>query len=355
MKFDVAIVGAGVLGTSLAFHLTRRGLKTVVLEREAFGAAHASGKNAGMIRALYRHPQLSEWVERSVNSWPAEIREKFFVKTGSLIVGRKLPEHHQHLFVEKNFDKFPAVWSQNDGLLDSGPYVNALASLAKEQGAEFQFHTTVSKIFHQGGNWIVLSNNQQRFQASWIVNAAGAWLNDCLADNGAKVSAQAFARHLFVVNGWQKNFMPAEQCGFFWDEAREWYMRLWSAHERLVSICEKIPVSDPNKFLPTAICQEDLADKLLNALPQQAQSLQLGRSWHCFRTYTEDQLPIWGEDPNLSGYFWLAAFGGFGMSTSYAAAEDAARYIAGESVQVSSDFSPLRTQMIQSQVNAIGQ
>ena len=65
-------------------------------------------------------------------------------------------------------------------------------------------------------------------------------------------------------------------------------------------------------------------------------------SWHCFRTYTDDQLPIWGFDPEAKGLFWLAAFGGFGMSTSFGATLDAAKAISGENIAISGDFSPSR-------------
>ncbi|MCB0346448.1 MAG: FAD-binding oxidoreductase, partial [Bdellovibrionales bacterium] len=65
---EVVIIGAGILGISLAYHLARRGRTVVVLERESTYGAHASGKTAGMFRQLYRNPQLTEWAKRSRES-----------------------------------------------------------------------------------------------------------------------------------------------------------------------------------------------------------------------------------------------------------------------------------------------
>ena len=66
--------------------------------------------------------------------------------------------------------------------------------------------------------------------------------------------------------------------------------------------------------------------------------LQIGKSWHCFRTYTEDKLPIWGFDPNTNGLFWLAGFGGLGMSTSFGATFDASQALQNKAVNVTDDF-----------------
>ena len=101
----------------------------------------------------------------------------------------------------------------------------------------------------------------------------------------------------------------------------------------------------PEAFVSRTTVQEEVAQKLMRALPNEGLHLQIAGSWHCFRTYTEDQLPIWGEDELMPRLFWLAAFGGFGMSTSFAAAEDAASAICREKMLNISDFSPGRARM----------
>ncbi len=60
---DVIIIGAGVHGASLAFHLARRGMKVIVLEKK-FAAAGATGRSSGLVRMHYDLKQDSElaWV-----------------------------------------------------------------------------------------------------------------------------------------------------------------------------------------------------------------------------------------------------------------------------------------------------
>jgi len=175
------------------------------------------------------------------------------------------------------------------------------------------------------------------------VNAAGAWINSVFArdQQHLAVQAESFARHLFVIDGWRNGYMPQTGVGYFWDEASEYYMRLWFGDSRIVSLCDRVPAT-PAQFVPETGLITRLAEFLQDRFADQAQALRLLRSWFCFRTYAEDQLPLWGEDPAASGLFWLAAFGGFGMSTSYAAAADAARHIAGERSLSLPDFNPNR-------------
>src|SRR5687767_2279265 len=84
---DVIIIGAGVHGTSLAFHLAERGVKALVLEK-SFVAAGATGRSSGLVRMHYDVRQDSElaWVsfQYSVN-WAERVGgECGFKRTGFL-------------------------------------------------------------------------------------------------------------------------------------------------------------------------------------------------------------------------------------------------------------------------------
>ena len=354
MDADVIILGGGVLGISLAYHLSSSNLRAILIEREALPASHASGKNAGMLRQLYRHPQLTEWASRSIAMWPENLRRDFFSTTGSIIAPRRLPGHHPELFAERvaalprggRRKSAPAIYTATDGLLDSPGYVNALLSLCDKSKIDFYFRESAASIVHTAGRFDVSTQTGKTFSAPLLVNACGAWLNDFSSPqhNLPAIEARAFARHLFVVEGFSESYMPEQDCGFFWDEELGWYMRLWDHDTRLISICDAV-AAQPETFSPDPALAERLSTMLLDALPNVAENLRIRRSWHCFRTYTEDQLPIWGEDSRAPGLFWLAAFGGFGMSTSFAAAKDAAEYLQGTRAQndfTIADFSPNR-------------
>jgi D-arginine dehydrogenase len=347
MDTDVLIIGGGVLGTSLSYHLSKKGISSILFEKEATLAQHASGKNAGMIRQLYRHPQLTEWTRRSIASWPGSLKSQVFKETGSFILGRDMPTHHKELFSSGEMNTregcISYVYCKTDGLLDSSGYVQGLKDLVVSNYARFHFGTMVQEIFKDSNSWVLRTEKGATFKGRWLVNAAGAWVNQIMnpALSRHRISVQAFVRFLFISKGWEEKPPAPHAYGFYWDEENEWYMRDWSEGCSLISACDTIP-ADPDTYVPDPEIEHTISSRILKAIPDLASSLTLGRSWHCFRTYTGDMLPVWGEDEHLPGFFWLAGFGGFGMSTSFGATEDAASYIAGEKVSCSHDFNPSR-------------
>lgn len=345
---EFLIIGAGVLGVSLAYHLGRCRKRVIVIEREATPACHASGKNAGMFRQLYRHPALTDWAVRSRVTWPEEVKRHNFAETGSCIAGRTPPSHHETLFGERDFQRHngttvTAVSTPTDGLLDSPNYVNGLWALARRNSVNFKFGQSVKNIIYHNNNWHVESTSGERFSSNCLINASGAWINKVLEENYSHhtISATAYARHLFLVNNWSQGYMPTSNSGYFWDEEHNWYMRRWDQTSRLVSICDTEPAT-PEHYLASNRIEVELAEKLLDELGQEAHELRLGPGWHCFRTYTEDKLPVIGPDPDLPNYYWLAAFGGFGMSTSFAATYDLSNLLITGRNALSEDFLPVR-------------
>ncbi len=365
-RTEVVIIGAGILGLSLAYHLTKRGIPCILLEREIAPALHASGRGAGMIRHLYSHPQLTEWTRRSIEAWPTTLRDRCFRKTGSIIIDRATPGHSQDLFFDTEISLtrpggvclLPAIYTENDGVIDPHSFMKGLFEVIDKRQFEAHFEEAVLRIAPGNGE-VIVRTAKNIYSSTWVVNAAGAWVNNVLGKSAeiSEMKVQPFARHLFVVSGWPSGFMPGSPCdyygdGFYWDETNGWYMREWGESTRLVSICDRVP-ADPNFFTGRPEVRLDVHRALSDNLPTDVyKRLQFEDFWYCFRTYTTDQLPIWGPDNDIPGLFWLAAFGGYGMSTGFAAAEDAARKIVGESVPVSPAFYPERSKKKNSPLRA---
>lgn len=332
MKTDVTIIGAGMLGVSCAYHLAERGVAAVVVEREPVPAAHASGKNAGMFRQLYRHPQLTDWAVRSRSSWPKDVASEVFQQTGSLIVGRDVPKHHDELFSESPITdetgSVPAVFTLTDGLVDSCGLIQGIISEIKKTKVSFRYRTALEHADYDGSFWRLTLSSGEKIESQYLVNAAGAW-----AQTLFPAPLQPYARHLFVIKGWKELPEQLQNHGFYWNEQDGWYMRRWGKNEVLFSICDKAPAT-PETFTPNPEIQFSVAEKLTALFPKLFSNLSIARHWHCFRTYTEDQLPYFGFDKHLPTLFWLSAFGGFGISTGFSAGEDAARIIAGEPLKL---------------------
>ena len=87
MNADVIIIGAGVQGASLAFHLAQRGVKVLVLEKR-FVAAGATGRSSGLVRMHYDVPQDTQlaWLSfQYFRDWKNKVGgECGFTRTGFL-------------------------------------------------------------------------------------------------------------------------------------------------------------------------------------------------------------------------------------------------------------------------------
>src|SRR5512140_58988 len=84
---DVIIIGAGVQGASLAFHLAQRGVKALVLEKN-FAASGATGRSSGLVRMHYdvREDTALAWVSfQYFRNWAERVGgECGFTRTGFL-------------------------------------------------------------------------------------------------------------------------------------------------------------------------------------------------------------------------------------------------------------------------------
>src|SRR5690349_15033820 len=74
---DVVIVGAGVIGCSIAYHLVRRGVRDVLVLEKSFLASGATGKSSACIRQHYSTPETCRMVLRSLRFF-----ETFEERTG---------------------------------------------------------------------------------------------------------------------------------------------------------------------------------------------------------------------------------------------------------------------------------
>jgi D-arginine dehydrogenase len=92
----------------------------------------------------------------------------------------------------------------------------------------------------------------------------------------------------------------------------------------LASPCDETP------FEPCDVVPDDYEVALAVERVQRATTLEvkhIRRRWAGLRSFVRDRSPVIGMDPELSGFFWLAGQGGFGIMTSPAAARAAASLI----------------------------
>lgn len=198
---DVIIIGAGVHGASLAFHLAQRGVKALILEKK-FVAAGATGRSSGLVRMHYDVRQDSELAWVSFNffrNWKEMVGgESGFRRTGFLqLVAPEDVDNmaanvkvHQEIgipamliqaedvnrlapmFVTDDIEL--AAFEPESGYADPTGTTNAFMNAAKEKGARLIQDCAVTGILADS-KVKGAQTSQGDFFAPIIVNAAGAW------------------------------------------------------------------------------------------------------------------------------------------------------------------------------------
>lgn len=199
---DVIIIGAGVHGASLAFHLAQRGVKPIVLEKK-FVAAGATGRSSGLVRMHYDVRQDTElaWVSfQYFRNWRELVGgDCGFTRTGFVqLVGREDAETlkanvamHQDIgvpvmliqaedlkrlapsFVVEDVEL--AAYEPESGYAMPSDTANAMINTAREKGARLVQDCAVTGMIVSGGKVKGVQTTQGEFDTPIIVNAAGAW------------------------------------------------------------------------------------------------------------------------------------------------------------------------------------
>lgn len=198
---DVIIIGGGVQGASLAFHLASRGASVIELERTTIGAG-ATGRSAGLVRVYYdllAEAKLSwasqawfrDWHERVGGDcgftqtgflWmePAANRDSVSANSAShraLGVNSSVLEADEirRLYPGVHVEDEVGAWEPESGYADPSMTASSLAQAARRQGARFLSGAEVTAITQAGGRVTGVESTKGAFSAPVVVNAAGAW------------------------------------------------------------------------------------------------------------------------------------------------------------------------------------
>jgi sarcosine oxidase subunit beta len=198
---DVIVIGAGVQGASLAFHLASRGARVTVLERSTAGAG-ATGRSSGLVRVYY--DLLAEarlaWTSYGwFADWEARVGgECGFTRTGFVWIEpasradrvRANSASHRAMGVDSSVidaqgirELYPALevgdevaaYEPRSGYADPSQTAGAFLAAARRLGARLVTGAEVTAIRVEGGRVVGVDTSKGAWDAPAVVDAAGAW------------------------------------------------------------------------------------------------------------------------------------------------------------------------------------
>ncbi|MCP4424461.1 MAG: FAD-binding oxidoreductase [Chloroflexi bacterium] len=337
----VIIIGGGVHGASLAFHLTQRGIKSIVLEKR-FIAAEATGRSSGLVRMHYDlelETRLA-WVSfQYFQNWAEMVGgDCGFTRTGYLkIVEQAYVERmranvavHQRIGIDSliitaddvrrlspcmTADDFDiAAYEPESGYADPSATAVSFMNAARQNGARLVQDCQVTGVRIENDKIAGVTTTQGDFVAPIVVNAAGAWA----AEIGRMVGLE------LPVNVWRHDTMfirrPSELEAphpTVVDDINAMYFRPETGGLTLVGLedgnpIEAMPADSAIRLAP------DFVDRAVDRICQRIPLMERGSLHSAQGGYdglTPDQRPILGQ-AGPEGFYLACGFSGTGFKIS---------------------------------------
>jgi len=349
---DYLIIGGGIAGASAGYWLSRHA-RVIVLERESLPGYHSTGRSAALYIAAYgtpqvraltlgsraffdhpptgfaEHPLLTPRAELLVDliGDPEELQRQY-------LSAKALVPETRLLDVDEAMAMMPILRREkvHGGIYDptvcdidtDALYQGYLRGI-RRNGGEIHTDNEVQKLTRDNeGQWQVRTS-QQRFSAPVVINAAGAWADAVGELAGArKIGLQPKRRSAFIFAP------PADVNIHSWPELAaldgSFYMKP-DAGMFLGSPANADPVG-PHDVQPEEL---DIATGIYHI--EEATTLTIRRptrTWAGLRSFVSDGDLVCGFDPQVDGFFWIAAQGGYGIQTSPAMGQASAALVRGE-------------------------
>ncbi len=353
-RADVAIVGAGIAGASLAWQLAGR-RSVLLLEAEAQPGLHSTGRSAAMFMASYGPPQVRALTRASraflAAPPPGFAAAPIVSPRGALYVGWSGDEARLDALAHELAAPGVAI-ARNDaaaaralvpvlrteGLIGAVHERDALdidvdvlhqgfLRGARRTGTTLWTDAALQSAHHDGTRWTLQIADGRRAEADLLVNAAGAWADPVATLAGvAALGVQPLRRSAFVFEPPEGVDCRAWPCTA--GVAVDWYFKP-DAGLLLGSPANADPVHAhdvmPEELdIATAIARLEERTTLAIRRPR--------RTWAGLRSFAPDGELLIGFDTAQPAFFWLAGQGGYGIQSCVGASALAASQICADAL-----------------------
>ncbi|MEP6739187.1 MAG: FAD-binding oxidoreductase [Caldimonas sp.] len=350
---DFIVLGAGIAGASMAYWLAPQG-KVVLLERESQPGYHTTGRSAALFMESYGTPQVRALTMASrafLDAPPDGFADApILTPRGALMVATEgqmslLDEQWQVMqSVSPRTRRFDAdsscrmvpvlrhelvagsVYEPDAADIDVNALHQGFLKGLRQRGGQVVCEAEVMALERVDGVWNVHAGAKTH-RAPVVVNAAGAWCD--------AIARMAGAETIGLVPKRRSAFVFAPPAGLdctrwplFVGIDESWYVKP-DAGMLLGSPANADPV-EPQDVQPEELDIAIAIDRIESMTTLKV--VRPARTWAGLRSFVADGDLVGGFDPELPGFFWVAAQGGYGIQTSAAMGEACAALATGSPI-----------------------
>jgi sarcosine oxidase subunit beta len=336
---EVVIIGGGIVGSSIAYHLTAAGCKDVlVIERESAQGKGSTGKSMGGVRAqfstpvniqmsLYSIPFYASFEERL--GYPCDYRPQGYLfcatsdkhlaylranQEKQIALGLKnvrmvSGDEIRRLFPQLRADDIlGGSFCSTDGFVDPYSAMIGFMTWAADHGAKLWKNTAVSGVKRNREGFLIESS-RETVSAKSVVNAAGPWASTIAKMAGVDLPVEPLRRMLVPTEPFDQFPHSAPMIidmsnGFHFRPEALGFLLAWNDPEETPGYKTDFEPSFIEKILTRAADRVPVFESL---------AVNPKRAWAGLYEMTPDHHPILGEAPSVPGFFLANGFSGHGV------------------------------------------
>jgi sarcosine oxidase subunit beta len=337
---DVVIIGGGIVGSSIAYHLTAAGCRDVlVVERESAQGKGSTGKSMGGVRAqfstpvniqmsLYSIPFYSRFDQQL--GYPCDYRPQGYLfcatsdahldylranhekqvalglKDVRLVTGDEIRGLYPQLRAD---DIIGGSFCPTDGFVDPYSAMNGFMAWAADHGAKLWKSASVTGVSRDASGIAGVETTRGSVRTRKVVNCGGAWAREVGKLSGVELPVEPLRRMLVPSEPFDEFPHTAPMIidmsnGFHFRPEARGFLLAWNDPEETPGFKTEFDPAFVEKILTRA------ADRVpcFANLPVNPK-----RAWAGLYEMTPDHHPILGEAPGLAGFFLANGFSGHGV------------------------------------------